>query len=82
MDPINKTDSSTNSNTNSGTSSNTDSNTNNGNEHHYTKSKSEKNWLVSLGWNDEVISKGESNYIVKNEGWKYEGISWYAAKLP
>lgn len=29
-----------------------------------------------------IDSKGESDYIVKNEGWKYEGISWYAAKLP
>ena len=85
------------------------SNPNNGNEHHYTKSKSEKDWLVGLGWRydciawysdtDKVIpiyrhyhpiqrtgnhhyttSKGESNHIVKYEGWRYEGISFYVSK--
>lgn len=32
------------------------SNPNNGSEHHYTKSKEEKDWLVSLGWKDEGIA--------------------------
>ena len=85
-------------------------NPNNKNEHFYTKSESEKDWLVGLGWRDEGIawysddaktvpiyrhyhpvqrtgnhhytaSKGESDHIVKYEGWKYEGIGSYAAKL-
>ncbi|MDO4804273.1 MAG: hypothetical protein Q4A32_05595 [Lachnospiraceae bacterium] len=29
-----------------------------------------------------TASKGESGRILKNEGWKYERISWYAAKMP
>lgn len=27
-----------------------------------------------------TTSKGESNHIVKNEGWKYEGVSFYVSK--
>ncbi|MDO4805077.1 MAG: MBG domain-containing protein [Lachnospiraceae bacterium] len=38
--------------------------------------------IQKTGNHHYTTSKHESNHIVQYEGWKYEGVCWYAAKMP